>query len=553
MRNRIGLFLLLATAMAAQPPTAIYVNGTVITMDRESRTVQAVAVRDGLIAAVGTAAEIRKLAGPGTVTVDLKGATMVPGMIDAHSHFPSPGISALYTVNLAGPPLGDVKKIDDIVAALKLKAASTPKGQWIRGTRYDQNELDERRHPTREDLDRASTEHPIYIVHSSGHMAVANSMALKMAGLDESRPQPKGGLYQKDPRTGKPNGVLEENAMRLVGSHLPAFTAAQNREAIAWAVQNYLSQGVTTATIAGGGISKELWAAGEAGLVPLRVVAMGYQVTNGEQPPAKLIGTEMMKTGLTIKHVHDGSIQGGNTGYLTEPYFTPFEGDKNYRGYARESREDLTERVKKLNRLGYQIAIHANGDAAIDDVISAYREALKDFPRTDTRFRVEHAQTTREDQLDLMKEYGISPSFYVSHTYYWGDVHRDVLLGPVRGARISPLKSALARGIQFSVHLDSPVTPMSPLQAVWSAVNRQTRSGKVLGPEQRITPLEAMRAVTIDAAWQEHDEKIKGSIEAGKMADFTILAENPLKIDPLKIREIPVLETIVGGKSVYKR
>ena len=206
-----------------------------------------------------------------------------------------------------------------------------------------------------------------------------------------------------------------------------------------------------------------------------------------------------------------------------------------------------------MNRAGYQIAVHANGDAAIDDVIYAYREAQKDFPRTDTRFRIEHAQTTREDQLDAMKELGITPSFFVSHTWYWGDAHRDIFLGPERGARISPLNSAVKRGIRFSIHLDTPVTPMSPLQAAWSAVNRQTRSGKILGPEQRVTPLQAIRAITIDAAWQEHDEKIKGSIEPGKFADFVVLDQNPLTIDPMKIRDIPILETIVGGKSVYKK
>jgi predicted amidohydrolase YtcJ len=267
--------------------------------------------------------------------------------------------------------------------------------------------------------------------------------------------------------------------------------------------------------------------------------------------PAGIIGDEMMKTGLTIKIVHDGSIQGGETGYLTEPYYTTPNGDKDYKGYPHESREELTALVKKINRAGYQIAIHANGDAAIDDVISAYAAAQKDFPRTDTRFRIEHSQNTRADQLDSMKTMGISPSFFVSHTYYWGDAHRDVLLGPVRGAKISPLNSAEKLGIRFSIHLDTPVTPMDPLQAAWSAVNRVTRSGKVLGPEERITPLQALRAITIDAAWQEHDEKIKGSIEAGKFADFVVLAQNPLTIDPMKIRDIPILETIVGGKSVY--
>ena len=209
------------------------------------------------------------------------------------------------------------------------------------------------------------------------------------------------------------------------------------------------------------------------------------------------------------------------------------------------------ETVKALHRDGNQIAIHANGDAAIDDVIFAFREALKERPKADHRFRVEHAQMTREDQLDAYKELGITPSFFVSHTYFWGDVHRDIFQGPVRAAHTSPLASAMKRGIRFSIHLDTPVTPMSPLQAVWSAVNRQTREGKVLGPEQRIKPVDAIRAVTIDAAFQNFEEKVKGSIEIGKFADLTILAENPATVDPVKIKDIQVLETIVGGKRVY--
>jgi predicted amidohydrolase YtcJ len=339
----------------------------------------------------------------------------------------------------------------------------------------------------------------------------------------------------------------------MVARLIPRLTAEQEQEAIKWSVNDYLSHGVTTATIAGGGISRGLETASKSGLIPLRIVAMMHGPLEGDFPPAHLIGNEMMKTGLTIgEDVHDGSIQ-GCTGYFTRPYYTNCSGDDNYVGFPRESRDELVAKVKKFNRLGYQIAIHANGDAAIDDVIFAYREALKDFPRTDTRLRIEHAQAAREDQLDAMKELGMSPSFFVSHTYYWGDVHRDIFMGPQRGSNISPLKSALNRGIRFSIHLDTPVTPMRPLQAVWSAVNRQTRTGKILGPEQRIKPMEALRAVTIDAAWQEHDEKIKGSIEAGQFADLVVLSDNPLTIDPIKIKDIQVLEAIVAGKSVYKR
>ena len=545
------LGLSLTPGLAANAPDTLYLNGTVITMDG-TRMAEAVALAGDKIAAVGSTAEIRPLAVPGTTVIDLHGHVMLPGFIDAHSHFPGSGEAALYSVNLSPPPVGTVTTLPELIERLRQKAAVTPKGEWIQGYGYDQTLLREGRHPTRYDLDQASTNHPIWLDHTSGHLGVANSLALRLAGITKDTPQPKGGLIRRDPETGEPNGVFEEVG-GMVAKLIPPLTPFEQTEAIKWSVKDYLSNGVTTATIAGAGdgIPRSLQEASQAGLLDLRVVAMlRLPLTTTSLPPAALIGNERLKSGLTMKAMQDGSPQ-GFTAYFTVPYYTG--ADKSYRGYPRQSREALTVWVKKLNRLGYQIAIHANGDAAIDDVIYAYREALQDFPRPDARHRIEHAQFAREDQLDEMKALGITPSFFVSHTYYWGDAHRDLVAGPVRAAHTSPLRSALRRGIRFSIHLDTPVAPMSPLQAVWSAVNRVTRTGQVLGPEQRITPAEALRAVTIDAAWQEHDENIKGSIEPGKFADLVILNENPLTIDPLKIRDIQVLATIVGGKTVFQR
>ncbi len=230
----------------------------------------------------------------------------------------------------------------------------------------------------------------------------------------------------------------------------------------------------------------------------------------------------------------------------------PFKGDKSYCGYPVTPPEQLNPLVAELHNAGYQIAIHGNGDAAIDAAINAYRLAQKANPRPNARHRIEHCQTVREDQLDAIAELGISPSFFVSHTYYWGDRHRAIFLGPERAERINPLRSALKRGIRFSLHSDSPVTPPAPLFSVFAAVNRVTSSGYVLGPEFRLTPEEALRAVTIDAAWQTFEEDIKGTIEVGKLADFTILEQNPLKIAPEQIRNIKVSEVIIGGKQVYQ-
>jgi predicted amidohydrolase YtcJ len=253
-----------------------------------------------------------------------------------------------------------------------------------------------------------------------------------------------------------------------------------------------------------------------------------------------------------VKMFHDGSLQ-GLTGYLTAPYHTQPEGKSGYTGYPARPRERLAAMVLQYHRAGYQVAVHGNGDAAIDEILFAFREAQEKAPRGDARHRIEHCQTPREDQLAAMKELGITPSFFVGHVYYWGDRHRDIFLGPERAERISPLASALARDIRFTIHNDTPVTPVDPLLLVWCSVNRLTREGKVLGAEQRIGVFEALRAVTIDAAWQNFEEKTKGSIEPGKLADFVVLAENPLTVSPEKLKDVQILETIVGGKTVFSR
>jgi predicted amidohydrolase YtcJ len=533
-------------------PDTIFINGTIIQMDPSNSTAEALAVKGDKIAAVGTNQSIQGLAGDNTRIVDLGGKTLLPGFYDTHSHFPSSGTVALFRVDCNSPPMGTMKEIGDIIAALKKRAQENPEGEWIRGRGYDDTLLKEKRHPTRYDLDKASTEHPIWIVHTSGHLGVANSRAVELGSVNKDTPQPEGGVIRKDPETGEPNGVFEEGpAKRYISKLLPRLSDEQWMEALKWAVKDYAEEGVTTVVIAGGGkLSVErLQKAFSLNLLPLRIVSMANKKFQDTLPPD--FSNEMLKI-AAVKMFQDGSIQ-GYTGYLSKPYHKPLNDDSSYRGYPIRSREKLTERVKEAHRAGYQIAIHGNGDAAIDDIIYAFQEAQKDFPRDDTRHRIEHCQMVREDQLDIIKKLGITPSFFVSHTYYWGDRHRDIFMGPERAARMSPLRSAIDRNIRFTIHCDTPVTPMRPLLAVWAAVNRITTGNKVIGLAQRIKVIEALCAVTIDAAWQNFEENVKGSIEVGKLADFVILAENPLSIEPEKIKDIQVLETIVSGKTVYKK
>jgi len=542
-------------------PDVVYINGDVVTLDKSNAQAEAVATWRDKIVAVGSTAQLQKMAGPRTKMIDLGGKTMVPGLIEPHNHFSMYGPLALIMVNLSSPPVGQIRNMKELLEALKERASVTAKGDWVTGVGYDDTTLEENRHPTRYDLDKASADHPVVIFHISYHFLSANSKALLMAGINKNTPQPAGGVIRKDHKTGEPNGVLEGvRAMQLLHSVLPTLTLDQRMALLAESARQYLKVGVTScgdALVAGPGPlgAQDIPAYQKTvaeGSLPIRINMMIEANFLLKQGGGFLtgFGDDRLKVG-PAKIVGDGSIQ-GYTGWLTKPYHKPHKGDSAYCGYPVTPPAQLNPLVAELHKAGYQIAIHTNGDAAIDAAIEAFRLAQEAYPRQNARHRLEHCQAVREDQLEKIAELGITPSFFVSHTYYWGDRHRDIFLGPERGTRISPLKSALKRGIRFSIHSDCPVTPVSPLFCVFAAVNRLTSGGKVLGPEFRLTPEEALRAVTIDAAWQTFEEDIKGTIEIGKLADFTILDQNPLKVAPEQIRNITVKEVIIGGKQVYR-
>lgn len=535
-------------------PDTVYLNGNVITMDGDERVVQAVAVKGDKIVAVGSDRDLRHLVGNDTKVVNLRGKTVVPGFIDAHSHFPSPGSVELYYANVSSPPVGPVENLDDLAAALRAKADETPAGEWIRARGYDQAQLAEQRHPTKEDLDRGSADHPIWARHVSGHMAAANSLALELAGID--RDGPDDDRIIRDPQTGEPTGLLLGGASSRVSNRIPSFTNEQRIASVKKSVEMYVAAGVTTSVIPSGGatLMRRLndWRA--AGLLPIRFTCNYFDSLPMNAMRAGVptgFGSDWITVGAYGEQVYDGSIQGW-TGYLKQPYHTiPEYFPDGWRGEPYYP-NTLPDRVRELHQERYQTAIHANGDAAIEELLDAIEAAQDEHGDWGARHRIEHAQMATPAQLRRMQRLGVSPSFFVSHTFYWGDEHRDIFLGPFRAARISPLKSATELGIRYSIHLDSPVVPMSPLQGVWSAVNRLTRTGKVLGPDERVDPMTALRAVTIDAAWQNHQEESKGSLEAGKLADLVVLRQDPLTVDPTTIRDIEVLETVVGGDTVYR-
>jgi hypothetical protein len=540
--------------LALRPPRrVVYLGGPILSVDAENRVVEALGVDAERIGAVGRRDEVLAWAGPNARIVDLDGSALLPGFIDAHGHFPGAGIPALYE-DLNSPPIGDVRSIDDIVRRLAARTERSDEGEWIVGWSYDDTLLSEGRHPTRGDLDRVSTRHPIALWHISGHLAVANSTALERLGIDAASGDPPGGRIRRDPR-GEPDGVLEETATDRLGAALPRPGILQSLAILREATRRYLAAGVTTAQnghAEAAHLKALLWAS-RLGLFPLRLVVW----PRGEVAGGILEGTlafdppdgGRVRLGA-VKLIADGSIQ-GYTGYLGAPYHVPPGDDPGYRGYPRIARDELIREVARFHRAGWQVAVHGNGDAAIDDVLDAFEAAQRDAPRDDARHVVVHAQMARDDQLDRMQAQRVIPSFFVLHVFYWGDRHREIFLGPERAARISPTRAADQRGLRFTLHADSPVVPMDPLRIVWAAVNRRTTSGRELGPGERIGPERALRAVTIDAARQHFQEDELGSLEPGKLADLVILSRSPLE-EPERIDEIRVLETIIGGRSEWR-
>jgi predicted amidohydrolase YtcJ len=561
MKLRRALMALVAIAVGVgvwmllqRPGRTLYLGGPILTMDGANRVVEALAVDGERIAATGEEPELREWAErTGARIIDLEGRALVPGFIDAHGHFPGAGLLEVH-VDLNSPPIGPVERIDDLVALLAARAAETSSGDWIVGMGYDDTLLEERRHPTRRDLDRASQEHAIAVLHISGHLAVTNSRGLERLEIDRDTPDPEGGLIRRDPETGEPDGVLEETAMHGVQEQLlPGLLGGLRM--VRSAGELYVSQGVTTAQsgVTPSGLMRSLTWLSRLGVIPVRLVLWPDAAT----AEAMLDGSFSydsfdplrVRTGA-VKLFGDGSIQ-GYTGYLSEPYFVPPGDDPDYRGYPRAPREELIEQVVRFHSAGLQVAVHGNGDAAIDDILEAFETAQRAHPRGDARHVVIHAQMTRDDQLDRMAELGVIPSFFSLHTFYWGDRHRRIFMGPDRAARMSPAASATLRGVPFTIHCDTPVVPMEPLRLVWSAVNRRTRSGFTVGEAERIDIMQALRAVTIDAAWQHFEEADKGSLEPGKLADLVILDRSPLE-DPEGVDRIRVLETVIGGRSVYR-
>jgi hypothetical protein len=534
------------------PGPALYVGGTILTMDGALPVAEALAVDRGRISGVGSAAEWRAWAErSGARVVDLGGRALLPGFVDAHSHFPGAGLGAV-AADLSSPPAGSAARIDDLVARLRERAERAGARAWVVGFGYDDTLLAERRHPTRADLDRVSTEQPVVALHVSGHLAAVNGAGLARLGIARETPDPPGGRIRRD-AAGAPDGVLEETAIDALAAEVLRPGLWGGVRIVRRATALYLAAGVTTAQ--NGAASAEqvrtLALLARLRLLPLRIVVWPIEEAAEalESGRLRVRESEWLRVGA-VKLFADGSIQ-GYTGWLAEPYHRPPGGERGYRGYPRTEPAALAAQVARWHAAGRQVAIHGNGDAAIDAILDALEAAQRAHPRADARPVIVHAQTARSDQLDRIAALGAVPSFFGLHVFYWGDRHRDVFLGPERAARISPAASAARRGIPFALHADTPVVAMEPLRMAWAAVNRRTSSGAPLGESERVDALRALRALTLDAARETFLERDRGSLAAGKLADLVVLDRSPLD-DPASLDRIRVLETIVGGRSVFR-
>lgn len=444
--------------------------------------------------------------------------------------------------------------IRDYQEALAERAAGTPKGQPVLGTGYDGTTIDEMRHPTRYELDAVSTEHPVILNHVTAHSMTVNSLALKIIGIDETTPDPPGGVIHRDER-GVPTGVLEESAVFSVwyNEKLNIFgTQEQQLEAFGYNSEIYAAAGVTTANEGSIANLEQYRRAVQLGKLKIRA-ALWFDPKTLKEAEAPLRSGSSMLTIGGGKTFQDGSIN-CYTAYLTKPYKTTPDGHSaDYRGYPCMPAEQLAAQVAEVTEAGYNMFVHCNGDAAVDDVLAAYESVRRRLDDSRIRLTCIHAQTARLDQLETMKRLSVIPSFYVSNIYYTGDRFRDLFLGEERAAFADPIGTAMRMGLPATMHLDTPVQPQDPLLSMWSAVNRVTSGGSVLGAEERITPYQALLANTINAAYQNREEAEKGTIEPGKLADFVILDSDPMAVDPMEIKDIEVLKTIVGNRVVYEK
>jgi predicted amidohydrolase YtcJ len=560
----LSVLILAACTGAAPPPAAqvaadtLYVGGDIVTLNDAQPRAEALAVKDGRILAVGTRADlVMKYQGPASRTVDLKGKALLPGFIDPHSHYIA-AIPLAMQANVFAPPAGPGADPASIVAALaKFRDAhKVARGEVIQAYGYDDSAMPSGTGLTRYDLDQAFPDNPVVVGHVSMHGAVLNSAALKKYGISAATKTPAGGVIVRKPGSQEPLGLVMETAFIPVLHQLPRPDAAAEHDGSVAAQKLYASFGITTAQE---GATHEadlelMQRVGAEGANLIDIVAYPF-VTDFDAILAK---NPVASWGHYVDRVKlgggkitlDGSPQ-GRTAWFTTPYLTGGPGgERRWVGEPTFPEDYVKAFFKKVYELGLPLNAHANGDAAVDLLLRAHLYAAGADPARDRHLTVIHSQFVRADQLDKYAQYHITPSFFTLHTFYFAAAHvRN--RGAAQAAFLSPMRAAIDRGLRPTNHTDFVVAPLDQMMVLWSAVNRVTREGGVLGPDQRISALESLKAITVNAAAQYLEQDSKGTLEPGKLADLVILDANPLTVEPMAIKDIKVVETLKEGRTIY--
>ena len=533
---------------SADPPDIVVLNANVVTVDATRFSAQAFAIRDGRFVAVGLNSEIAALRGNSTQVVDVGGKTVVPGFNDVHLH-PRTIFErdSLYYTPWLGPDVAPT--MEQLVEILRLKAAVTPPGKLVSGYGYDDVVL--KRHPTRHDLDQASTVHPISITHTSGHITVVNTYVLQASGLGPQTPDPPGGAFDRDP-DGTPNGVVRESARAAIASavgpaHQVQIPPAERIKGLRNCFRAYAAKGLTSVGIAGGSpeFLVEIKAVRDAG-IPVRIGFMCQQSSFEQfmQTGARQgLGDTQLR--LTAMKTFQGNSLSGRTCWLRDAY----SDRPGYFGIPpARSQADLDRDFRTMHDAGWQIATHSNGDREIDMVLTAIERAQAANPRPDARHRVEHASVMNPELLSRAQAASV---ILVFHSYMWEHGEALASYGAERLQYMHAYRSAIDAGIHVAGHSDSPISAADPMLRIGDMVTRKSSRGIVYGAGQRVSIQEAVKAWTLDGAFATFEENTKGSITTGKLADFVVLGADPRSVAPDDIKHVAILQTYVGGKCVY--
>jgi hypothetical protein len=519
-------------------------------MDARQPQAQALAIKGSRFIALGTTADVKALTGKSTRIIDAQQMTLVPGFIDSHNH--ASGNRLLFEVLVGNPYEVEFVTIDSIIAKLRAKAKDVSANTWVEGYFFDDTKVKDKRALNRQDLDQVSTELPVMVEHRGGHTAFYNSKALQMAGITKDTPNPPGGTFDKD-ANGELTGRVTDNARAVfanVGrrmSYSGEDAMRRDREGLAFISKQFVRYGLTSVCHEGGNLQalQEVRARGallhrvsyEADGVELDAMLRGGMSTG--------LGDEWIRLGATYEHLADGSFS-----ERTMAMSVPFPGSTSgYKGNVTETQEDLNQWCERVHRAGIQMNCHANGDVAIDHVLNAYERALKLMPAADARPKITHCTLITDDLVRRIKALGVVPALFTSYAYYNPDKFH--FYGEELMKRCMAYRTLLDAGIPAAAGSDFDPGPFSPLMGIQGMVTRTGWNGEVWGANQRITVDEALRVNTLNGAYATREESIKGSITPGKLADFVMLAEDPHTVDPSKIKDIKIMQTVVGGQTQF--